>query len=290
MNKTMQIALGAAVVLLLGTTAVLYQKYQRTSSDYLALQSSEETSRTRYGRAINEIAAIQDSLNAIVLGDSAGRLVSAQLADEQRLTETSTDAALERIAVLKAGIERTKERITQLDEQLKKNGVKISGLNRMVANLKKTVVEKESEIALLAGRVDSLNTQVATLATEVQEGEETIREQTVSLEDKRRELGTVYYVIGSTKDLKTAGVVEAKGGLLGMGKTLEPTGKAEETLFTPVDTDLQTVIAIPAEKAKVVSDQPPSSYQLQPVGKQLELRIIDPKEFRKVKQVVIVTT
>jgi hypothetical protein len=97
-------------------------------------------------------------------------------------------------------------------------------------------------------------------------------------------------VIGTKKDLKNSGVVVAKGGVLGLGKTLEPAGQLDETLFTPLNTDAQSVITIPADKAQIVSDQPVSSYALQQVGEQLELRILDPREFRKVKHLVIVTT
>ena len=48
---------------------------------------------------------------------------------------------------------------------------------------------------------------------------------------------------------------------------------------------------IEAKKAVVLTAQPVSSYVLEPVGtNSVDLRITDPKEFRKVKQVVILTT
>jgi hypothetical protein len=131
-------------------------------------------------------------------------------------------------------------------------------------------------VAQLTERVDELQTEVTA--------------QAVVIEDSRRELGTIYYTYGSKDDLKDAGLIVSKGGVLGFGKTLEPSGQLDQTLFTALDTDLQTVIHIPAEKAKVLSDQPPASYQLVAVGDQLELHIVDPKAFRTVKHVVIVTT
>ena len=80
----------------------------------------------------------------------------------------------------------------------------------------------------------------------------------------------------------------SKGGVLGFGKTLEPSGTINESAFTPLDTDQQTVIRIPSDKAQVLSAQPVSSYVIQPVGKDaVELRIVNPTEFRKVKHLVI---
>ena len=283
------IGLGIAAIVLLGTTAVFFQRYQKSSADFVAMQNEEQATRNRYGQAINEISMIQDSLNAIVLGPEAANLKPATLQTEQDVSGRA-DEAMERIAILKAGIERTKERITELDAKLKESGVKIAGLQRMIANLKKGVAEKEQQVAELTGQVDQLNTQVTGLTTEVQQNQATIAEQTASLEERQREIATIYYAVGSKKDLTTQGLAVAKGGVLGVGKTLEASGKVTDGAFTPLNTDNETVIHIASAKAQVLSDQPASSYALTPVGKELELRIIDPKQFRTVKHLVIVTT
>jgi chromosome segregation ATPase len=290
MSKPIQFVLIAGVVLLAGTAAFLYQRVQKTSSDYATLQADEQAMRNRYGNAINEIAMIQDSLNAIVLGDEGARALAVQLDAEQKLSQTQGDEALARIAVLKAGIERTKERIQELDARLKKSGVKVAGLERMVANLKAGVEEREAMVAQLNTQVADLQTQVTGLTADNEAKQQTIDTQVASLEDRRREIGTVYYTIGSKKDLSEAGLVIAKGGVLGMGKTVEASGKTDAQYFTAVDTDQETVIRIPSAKAQVVSDQPASSYELSVVGETTELRIINPDTFRTVKHVVIMTS
>jgi hypothetical protein len=154
--------------------------------------------------------------------------------------------------------------------------VKITGLEKMIARLKKRVAEKEVLVARLSGQVDSLETRVTGLVAEV--------------EVKQRELGTIYYTIGSKKELTSSGVVVAKGGVLGLGKTLKPSGQTDECAFTALDTDQETVIRIPAEKDQVLSAQPVTSYVLLPAGEhQVKLRILDPKEFRKIRHLVIIT-
>jgi len=269
--------LAAFIVLLsIGAATIIYSKYRKSEAAYAQLQSDEEKTRLRYGQAINDIATIQDSLNAIVLGEQEARLIPSELQSEMRLSDRHGDEALARIAVLKAGIERTKSRIEELDQTLKNNGVKIAGLQRMIDRLRGNVVQKEAEIARLSTTVDTLETRVTGLTADV--------------EDKRRELGTIFYVMGSKKDLTQSGVVVAKGGVLGVGKTLEPAKQINESSFVALDTDQETVISIPAKKAQVVSAQPVASYVLTPTAdNQLELRIIDPKEFRKIKHLVIVT-
>jgi hypothetical protein len=289
MTQPVRIALIAAVVLLAGTSAVLFQKFRTTSEQYADAKAAEEVTRNRYGEAINAIVEIQDSLNAVVLGDDQPGLAD-ELSAERKLTQSKGNEALDRVAVLKAGVERTKQRINRLEASLKKTGVRISGMQKMIANLKRSVVEKEDQIAQLTGQVQTLETTVTGLSTEVQQKGETIRVQEEAIEQKRSELATVYYAVGSKKDLEKQGIVVAKGGVLGLGKTIETTGQFVAEKFTPLDTDQERVVRIPADKVEVVSDQPPSSYQLVAVGKEMELHIVDPQEFRKVKQLVIVTS
>ena len=276
MRRSNLFAVIAILVLSLGAVALMYGKVRKTETAYAQIQSDEENTRLRYGKAINEIATIQDSLNAIVLGEHEAQLIPSDLQSEMRLSETHGDEALARIAVLKAGIQRTKERIEELDRTLKRNGVQIAGLEKMLVSLRRNVAQKEAEIARLTFTVDTLETRVTGLTADV--------------EDKRRELGTIYYTMGTKKALTESGVIVATGGVLGVGKTIEPSKQIDESVFVPMDTDQQTVISIPAKKAQIVSAQPVASYVLESTGEnQMELRIIDPKEFRKVKHLVIVT-
>jgi len=290
MRKPVLYSFIAGIVILLVAGGFAFMKYRQADSDYRAMKAMEAETRNRYGEAINEISMIQDSLNAIVLGDSTAQLLPADLQAERRLMETRGDMALARIAVLKAGIERTKQRIQELDENLQKSGVRIEGLERMVNNLRRSVARKEQEVAVLTGERDALQTQVTGLTAEVAVREDSIAAQAEALERRRRELSTVWYVIGTKKELMSSGIAVAKGGILGIGKTLEPSGQFDPTLFTAIDTDHQQVIRIPSRRAQVLSAQPESSYTLQAVEGGLELVILDPQEFRHVKHVLIMTS
>jgi|SwirhisoilCB2_FD_contig_41_20030996_length_968_multi_4_in_0_out_0_1 hypothetical protein len=280
MRKTVLFGLVAVILVLGGATGMLYGKYKKSQTDYASMQAAEETARNRYANTIDAIAEIQDSLNAIALGEQ--NIKMSQKDGEGQISSPNSQEALDRIALLRAGIERSKQRINQLESSLHKSGIKVAGLQKMVAGLKQSVEEKEQLVAQLTTQVDTLSTQVASLTS-------TVEDNTTTIENNRREMATIYVAVGSKKQLTESGVLEAKGGLLGMGKTLKPTGKFDEMTFTAVDTDQQTVVPIPAAKAQVVSAQPPNSYELLPVEGKLELRILDPKEFRKVKQLVIVT-
>lgn len=288
MHRSAVFVLAFISVLLLGATVMSYTKYKQSAAQFAEATATENETRLRYDRAVSEIVAIQDSLNTIVLGSDANRFVPARPLDESQPPGTIHDTVLSRIATLKGAIERTKERIEELDSRLKKSGGQIVGLEKMIANLRRSVTEKETHIAQLTTQVDTLETRVAGLSTAVEDQQLELSLKQAEIATKRAEIATVYYALGTKKELTSSGVVVSKGGVLGFGKTLEPTGQFNEASFVALDTDQENVIRIPAEKVEVLSAQPVSSYVLQPVGKDtVELRILDVEQFRKVKHIVI---
>jgi uncharacterized coiled-coil protein SlyX len=292
MRRPVQVGLVAAIVLLLGATGVLFMKYRSTSASYAESKAAEQTARSQYAEAFSTIAEIQDSLNAISVGPEAVKLHSQTDRAEQRLTEPNRQEALETIALVNASIQRTREKISRLESNLRSTGMKVAGLNKMITNLKQTVAEKEDQVAQLSTQVDQLQTRVTGLETTVQQDQDSLLAKDQNIEQKRRELSTIYYIAGSKKDLANSGVIVTKGGVLGLGKTAQLSGRFDESKFTSVDTDEQTVVLAPAtklDKVKILSPQPTSSYRLVMAGNQVEIHIIDPKEFRKVKHLVIMT-
>jgi len=290
MSKSIQTLLAVLVVVLGVSTAVLFTRYRKTTDDFAASKASEESVQKRYAQTIDAIAEIQDSLNTISLGDANVQMLSKELQSEQHLSGADSREALDRIATLRASIMRNKNRIRELEASVKLSGVKVAGLQRMVNNLKDSVAEKEALVADLSSRVDALQTQVTGLTTEVAENQDTIRARDEAIEDKRKELATVMYIVGTKHELQVAGAVVAKGGVLGLGKTLQPTGDPKEEMFNALDTDHETVIPTPAAKAVVLTPQPTTSYELVAVNGKMELHILDPVAFRKVRRLVILTT
>jgi len=287
MKKPLQIGLIVAVVALAGVCAVLFARYNDAARQLAATQSTENEIRDRYGRTIEAIAEIQDSLSALALEETGARLAPGGSTER---SAASTEDAIERIAALRTSIAASKERIRKLEGDLKSSGTKVAGLSRLIDNLKKSVVEKETQVAALSARVDSLSTEVSGLTVAVAQKDDTLRTRTTQLEQKRRDIAIVWYVIGTKAELKEAGVIEARGGVLGLGQTIVPSPNPNAGVFMGLDTDRLDVIRIAAAKARVVSAQPVKSYELHPVEGAMELKILDPVEFRRIRQVVILTS
>jgi len=290
MRKSLSSVLIAAVVLFAAASTVLLLRYRETTRDFARLKATHEEVQSRYSQTLEAIASIQDSLNAISLGDTNVAVRTGDLQTEQGLNGPSGQEALDRIAVLRASIARSKQRIRQLEASLRLSGNRIAGLEKLVANLKQSVAEKEQAVAELTSRVENLSNQVAGLENTVQENQQTLREREQTIEDKRRENATIYYVVGSKDALTKVGAVVATGGVLGMGKTLQASPAVKDSALTPLDTDQSSIVPIGSAKARVISSQPASSYQLTPgLDGKMELHITDAKQFRQVKTLVIMT-
>lgn len=283
-RRSVVIGLTLVSLVLLGAAAVSYSKYKKSEAAYQQATTDQENMRQRYDQAVNEIVAIQDSLNTIVLKENQAQ------GDIELQGQTVHDKVLSRISTLKSSIARTKERIEQLDARLKHSGIRIASMKRMIDGLRQSAEYREEKIAELNEQVGNLRTRVTGLTYEIQGQQEVLAKNQQELAEKQRELATIYYTMGTKKELTKNGVVVPKGGVLGVGKSLEVSGLFEEKTFSPLNTDEENTIRIPAKKGKVeiLSAQPPASYKLTTVGKDMvELHILDRNEFRKVKHLVI---
>ena len=288
MKKVVVPILAAVAIVALGAALSYNRQLTRSRADYATLQATEQATNARYAAAIEEVASIQQSLNEIDLGEQGTQALESELAQEKSLSDDRSEQTLARIAEIRAGVERANTRIRELDEQVKAGEIKVAGMEKLIAGLRQTVARKEQQITELVARVDELQTEVEGLETEVAVRDGELRATSESLEESRRELGTIYYVVGTKKELSNAGIIESKGGVLGIGKTVRPTGNFDDRQFTALDTDFDRVIPVEAEDAKVVSAQPVDSYALADNGSGVELRILDPAAFRAVKHVIIV--
>jgi len=282
---TFVLAVLTAVLLVAGI--LLYQKYRRTEAAYTATKAAEETVRGQYSEAITAIAEIQDNLNAIDLEETDVRLLSQDIEADSRVTQSRKDQIKERIEDLNASVQQSKERIRQLETTLKESRLKIAGLEKMIESLKMTVANKEARIGRLTAKVDSLSTRVVSLEAETRRAQETISEQQQTIEDKRREMETIYYIVGSRKDLKKLGIIEETGGVLGMGKSVQLASNFSRGYFTPLDTQEEQMIPTRAARIRVLSGQARTSYDIRVAGDYAAVFITNPREFCKVKYVVV---
>ncbi|MDE5988774.1 MAG: hypothetical protein K2H17_05210 [Duncaniella sp.] len=253
---------------------------------------------------LRETLATQDSLLVLVNDISDGM---SQIKDLEKIIATpgSLGESVSRrdqikndmIAIQKALQER-RERLAELEKKLADNGGESSTLKRTIANLKAQMAEQQTEIATLTNqlasaniKIEELNTQVTHLNSDVDSlntGLSAEREQKEAAQEAAtaatNELNTVYYAIGTSKELKEKKILES--GFLRKTKVME--GNFDMNYFTAGDRRTLTEIPTHSNKAKVLTSQPKDSYTIVDLNGQKVIRISNPAKFWQLSDFLVI--
>ncbi len=180
------------------------------------------------------------------------------------------------IASIQKALQERREKLAELEKKLNNSTLTNNNLRSTIATLRNQIDTQSNEIESLKTNltaakarigelntaVDSLNTTVTTVTAQKDEAEQ----QSVDLAN---ELNTCFYAVGSKKELKDNEIIET--GFLRKTKIME--GDFDRNFFTTADKRTLTTIPLHSDKAKVLTNQPESSYVIEDVDGQKVLQI-----------------
>ena len=176
-----------------------------------------------------------------------------------------------------------RKRLEELEQKLKASNSSNATLQKSIATLKQQIDAQETTISGLRDELAKANITIEALNQSVDSLNNTVTAVTVAKEqvenrnnELTNEMNTVYYSIGTTKELKEAGLM-VSGGFLRSAK-INP-ADFKSSLFTKADKRNLTSINLHSDKAKVMTPQPTDSYRIDENGGQKVLVITDPARF-----------
>jgi chromosome segregation ATPase len=276
----------AMVVLFVGcSNKEMEDKVARLEKEKTEVQAEADAKQKQVEEVLAAINEIQTGLNAVREKQSIVSKVSSDIESKQKEnTQTVKDDILRNITDIDAAMLENKKKMDGLQQKIKGYKTKIAGLEKTMKTLQESVAQKEKEIVTLKEEVTKLNVQVATLTTAVMEKETTIKEQDKSLK-------TAYYVIDTENSLREKGILEYRGGVIGVGSTKNVTQDFDPTKFKQIDITEMKEIKIDRNisNMEVLTVHSKSAYELAAAGdKQAVLKIKDPQTFwQKSKYLVI---
>lgn len=247
-------------------------------------ENSELTTR------LQETIQTQDSLFALINDITRGMT---QIKEMERIVSTpgslegETPSRKEQLRndmiSLQQALQERRERLDELEQKLKSASGQNATLLTTIKNLKAQVAEQQTEIITLTNqlaeaniKITNLGSQVDSLITETVNVREELDAANRETENVTNELNTVYYVIGSKKELKEHDIIDT--GFLRKTKVLQ--SDIDLNYFTSADRRQLTVIPLHSNKAKVMTSQPEGSYVIADDGSgQKVLRIVNPEKF-----------
>lgn len=217
-----------------------------------------------------EAASFNDSL-MLLMGDIYTGLDSINMQEGLLYNMGAGDNADRRaeirqnLASIKSRLAANKQLLNDMEAKIKASGNENSVLTKTIAQLKDRLAAQDQKIAQLESELSAAKDQIANLHTQVAEGQEQVKAETAAKEEAQAQAvaaentaNRVYYAIGTSKDLKSKGLLEKK--FLGSTKVMK--GEYDGSYFVKADKRTLTSFPTNSRKVKIWSNMPEGSYTI----------------------------
>ncbi len=216
---------------------------------------------------------------------------SIHVAKEGGATQALREELRAEVRTIRDAVRENLGKLARLEEKSRENGLRTATLEKLTAELKRSLEEKDALAGVLDQRVRELSATVRTQAAGLRERDAAIRESEARLAKKTKEANTAWVAVASKKDLAKKGVIERAG----LGGKWTQTGKFDPEVFREVDVtqDLEVPIPAAAKNVLVVTAQPKESYQIvdaAPNAKASKLEVKDAAAFWRGERYLVVMT
>ena len=198
------------------------------------------------------------------------------------------------LQVLKNTLQQRQQKLNELEKKLKDSKLTNVKLEKTIETLKTQIEDYQAEIENLntaltsaKGQIiklendkDSLNKTISTVSAEKAKVEEIAEEAITNV----NELNKCFYAIGSKKELKQNKILES--GFLKKTKVMQ--GEYDQNFFSIADKRTLKKINLHSKKAKVLTNHPSNSYELQDIDGQKILLITDPNTFWNMSNYLVI--
>jgi len=210
--------------------------------------------------------------------------------------KTRKQTIIEDINQLNTLVEENNKKLADLEQKLKRSGLDLKSYEKRLQALNETIQSQNAEIAELKKMVEDKNTSLADLNTKIGNMDSEMKKQTDTISykqtqivEKTNKLNTAHVVLGTFKELKKEGILDRKGGILGIGSSKDIKGNFDPKYFTELDIRQTKTIPVNAKKAVVLSEHPDSSYKLVEENGQIAyLQIENPEEFWRISKYAVI--
>ena len=268
----------------------------KQNEEQIALQDTINANKEALVKAI----ADRDSLFSLIndISDDMDQIKALEniLASNTWTSETSSkkEKIKNDLQILKNTLQQRQQKLNELEKKLKDSKLTNTKLEKTIETLKTQIAEHQVEIENLntaltsaKGQIvklendkDSLNKTITTVSAEKAKVEEIAEEAITNV----NELNKCFYAIGSKKELKQNKILES--GFLKKTKVMQ--GEYDQNFFSVADKRTLKKINLHSKKAKILTNHPANSYELQDVDGQKTLLITNPSIFWNLSNYLVI--
>ena len=279
------------IILICSVVALCMASCVKTSSEYKSLQAQNDSLALANAQAAGELDEILTLLNEVEDNFKSIKSAENYLAVQSNTPGELTPSTRERIhsdmKFITETLDKNRQQIAELEKKLNGSSLKSSQLQTTLNNLRTELDQKTMALVTLNEELERKNQQIAqlsedvsTLSRDVQDLRVQSNAQQATIDQQQAEISTVYYCFGTTKELKAQKILD--GDELG-------TNFNHDYFIRIKDYSKLTVVPLFAKRGKLVSKHPEGSYQFdKDANGQVELRILDPKNFWSLTKYLVV--
>lgn len=251
----------------------------------MAVIKSHETERGKQETALNDFITSFNEVERNLDSVAVKQQIIYMSADKNGsdIKGSQKDRINAHIQAINSLMDENRKTISELRSKLKRSSNKSKKLEQAVANLTEQLAQKDAELATLNEKLNAMNAEIAQLRSSMDTLHLLNRSQSETIAHHTEVMHTAYYLVGRSKDLAEAKIIDKKGGLLGIGKTASLNADFDRSRFTKIDYTKMTTIPVNSDKVKIITNHPSSSYTLEKDSKDKSfvknIVITDPEKF-----------
>jgi uncharacterized phage infection (PIP) family protein YhgE len=276
-----------AIIVASGCTKKKDQQILDLQAEKARLEREFERKDSLLNELFISMNAIEKNLAEITLKE---KMINDVPSGELRSNADVRDNIMDEIILINNIIEENKKRIASLKDQLKKADANIASLQETIKTLNTRIEEKEREIAALKEELVKLNFSIAQLNATVDTLQEANAEKSKVINQQELvigEMNTIWYTVGTKKDLMDKGVIDKSGGLFSGDTKMTDMINADN--FTTGDIRKLTEVSFDTKKAELATVHPAGTYEFIMEGENYKgIRILDQTEFWKSSRFLVV--
>lgn len=280
MRQTMLLA----AVALFATACVSKSEYERQLAQSVALSAEKDSLLAEVVATSQFIGDVSSELEQV----RAGGPVAARDGEMESLSPTEQRAQLlQRMAELTARINEAEASMAQSRRRISALTAGNTALTRKfdstIASFQLLIEQQKAEVVALVDKVSALTAENAQLKDANVQLSSERDALTSDREALVTEQNTVYWVAGTRAELLARGVIEQRGGMLGIGRTLVLARAIDAQDFVAADRRVLGEITLPnaAKSYRIVSPNDLAGLDSTPAGGKFKgvVRISAPETF-----------
>lgn len=221
---------------------------------------------------IAEMNTIYDRLEEVKRNEG---IISDNSADsEAELSEDKRTKIQESINTIQQLMDENKGKIDALNKKLKSSNKQNKQLEELIDNLNQQIIDKDKEITALKDQLAALNIRADMLANSNDSLNNVNNQNKNTINNQDQELNTVYYCMGTFKELTTNKVLD-KGGLFAAKSGSKLSADVNMDYFTKTDKRKVNEIPVGSKKATLKTSHPSGSYTLVTENKRVTKLVIN---------------